>query len=160
VRDLAEGIRLILETVPYDDPIAAALRTDLLADLARRYDDEEGDATPIAAGEFDPPRGAFLVAWLDGEPAGCAGWRALDGGRAELKRMWVALHARRRGLAKALLAAVEDSARGAGRTRLVLETGTAQPEAMTLYEASGYTSIPNFGFHADSPLSRSYARDL
>jgi GNAT superfamily N-acetyltransferase len=151
---------VIVKCVPYEDPLAVALRADLLADLAARYDGD-GDGTPIAAGEFDPPRGAFLVAWLDGEPAGCVGWRSRrPDGEAELKRMWVALHARRRGVAKALLAAVEDSARAAGRTRMVLETGVAQPEAMALYAASGYALIPNFGHYADSPLSRSYARDL
>ncbi|HEY0486620.1 MAG TPA: GNAT family N-acetyltransferase [Mycobacteriales bacterium] len=150
---------MIVKQVPYDDPVAAALRADLLADLAARYGGE-GDGTPIAPGEFDPPGGAFLVAWLDGEPAGCAGWRSRADGVAELKRMWVALGARRRGVAKALLAAVEASAREAGRTRMVLETGTAQPEAMALYAAQGYAAIPNYGHYADSPQSRSYARDL
>jgi GNAT superfamily N-acetyltransferase len=157
---VAVAVTLVVKQVPYDDPVAAALRTDLLADLAARYDSDEGDSTPIAAGEFDPPHGAFLVAWLDGEPAGCAGWRAHGDGVAELKRMWVALSARRRGVAKALLAAVEESARAAGRTRIVLETGIEQPEAMTLYAASGYALVPNFGHYADSPLSRSYGRAL
>jgi GNAT superfamily N-acetyltransferase len=155
-----ERVPVKVEPVPYGDPVATALREDLLADLAARYGSEDGDSTPVAPGEFDPPRGAFLVAWLDGELAGCVGWRSRPDGEAELKRMWVALPARRRGVAKALLAAVEESARAAGRTRMVLQTGVAQPEAMALYEASGYAGIPNFGHYADSPLSRSYARDL
>jgi GNAT superfamily N-acetyltransferase len=150
---------ITVKAVPYDDPVAAALRADLLADLATRYGGD-GDSTPITPGEFDPPRGAFLVAWLDGRPAGCVGWRSRETGEAELKRMWVALDARRRGVASALLAAVEDMVRSAGKTRLVLETGTAQPEAMGLYAASGYTLVPNYGHHRASPLTRSYARDL
>jgi GNAT superfamily N-acetyltransferase len=151
---------ITVKVVPYDDPVADSLRADLLADLTVRYGGGEGDSTPITPGEFDPPRGAFLVAWLDGRPAGCVGWRSRGDGVAELKRMWVALDARRRGVAKALLVAVEDAIRSAGRTRIVLETGTAQPEAMGLYAASGYALIPNYGHYADSPLSRSYARDL
>jgi GNAT superfamily N-acetyltransferase len=151
---------ITVKLVPYDDPVAGALRADLMADLAARYGGDEGDSTPITPGEFDPPRGGFLVAWADGEPAGCVGWRSRGTDEAELKRMWVALGARRRGVAKALLTAVEDVVRSAGRTRVVLETGTAQPEAMALYAASGYVLIPNYGHYADSPLSRSYARDL
>jgi GNAT superfamily N-acetyltransferase len=150
---------ITVEAVPYDDPVAAVLRADLLADLTGRYGGD-GDSTPITPGEFDPPRGGFLLAWLDGRPAGCVGWRSRGDGVAELKRMWVALDARRRGVAKALLTAVEDAARSAGRNRIVLETGTAQPEAMGLYAASGYALVPNYGHYADSPLSRSYARDL
>jgi GNAT superfamily N-acetyltransferase len=153
------AVPVIVGTVPYADPVAVALRDDLLADLSRRYEGD-GDGTPIAPGEFDPPRGAFLVAWYDGRPAGCAGWRSRGEGDAELKRMWVALDARGRGVAKALLRAVEESARSAGRTRLILETGTGQPEAMGLYEASGYTPIPGFGHYRDSPQSRSYGRTL
>jgi GNAT superfamily N-acetyltransferase len=153
------ALAVIVKTVPYEDPVAAALRADLLVDLTRRYGGD-GDATPIAPGEFDAPTGAFLVAWYDGLPAGCAGWRSRGDGDAELKRMWVALGARGRGVAKALLAAVEDSARAAGRARVVLETGTAQPEAIGLYEAAGYTPIPGFGHYADLPTSRSYARAL
>jgi GNAT superfamily N-acetyltransferase len=153
-------VPVIVKQVAYDDPVAVTLRRDLLADLAARYDSDEGDSTPIAPGEFDPPRGAFLVAWLDGEPVGCVGWRSHGETEAELKRMWVATDVRRRGVAKALLSAVEDAARSAGRTRMVLETGTAQPEAIGLYAASGYALVPNFGHYAHSPLSRSYARTL
>jgi GNAT superfamily N-acetyltransferase len=150
---------ITVKTVPYDDPVAAALRGDLLVDLSARYGGD-GDATPITPGEFDPPRGAFLVAWLDGRPAGCVGWRTHGDDAAELKRMWVALHARRCGVARALLTAVEDAARSAGKTRIVLETGTAQPEAIGLYVASGYARIPDYGHYEGSPLTRSYARDL
>ena len=45
-------------------------------------------------------------------------------------------------------------------TAMVLETGAAQPEAIALYESAGYTPIPGFGYYADSPLNRCYARPL
>jgi hypothetical protein len=41
---------------------------------------------------------------------------------------------------------------------MVLETGLAQPEAIALYESSGYVPIPPFGHYQDAPLSRCYAR--
>jgi hypothetical protein len=43
---------------------------------------------------------------------------------------------------------------------MVLETGLAQPEAIALYESSGYAAIPDFGFYKDAPLSRCMARSL
>lgn len=167
---MGEFVRV--DPIAYDDPVAASLRADLLADLSRRYDGD-GDATPIAPGEFEPPNGAFLVAWLDDVPVGCVGWRrrtdlpddlpgtdGAAGPTAELKRMWVDEATRGRGIARALLAAVEESARSAGCGRVVLETGTAQPEAIGLYQASGYRPTPGFGHYRDEPDSRSFARAL
>ena len=145
----------------YGSRVATELATAALADLSERYGGE-GDSTPIQPGEFDPPEGAFLVAYVDHVPAGCAGFRTLaeDEMTAELKRMYVAPTFRGRGLAKALLVAVEDAARQAGRKRLWLETGTAQPEAISLYERSGYARIADFGHYKGYPDVRSFGRDL
>ena len=131
-----------------------------MADLARRYG--SGDDTPVEPGEFDPPRGGFLVAYLDGEPVGCVGWRGHgeDGGTAELKRMYVAPAARGRGVARGLLAAVEQDAAGHGRKRMILECGLRQPEAIALYQACGYHRIEDFGHYRDEPMVRSFARDI
>jgi GNAT superfamily N-acetyltransferase len=97
-----------------------------------------------------PPDGCFLVAYLDGVAVACAGWRN-HGPDAELKRMFVAPVARGRGLARAVLEVVEQTARAAGRRRVILETGDKQPEAIALYRSAGYTDIPNFGYYADEP---------
>jgi GNAT superfamily N-acetyltransferase len=141
---------------------ARTLVKEVLADLAVRYGNPTGDDTPVDPAQFDPPGGAFLVAWLDGAPAGCGGWRSLDGGDeiAEIKRMYVAPAARGRGVATALLRALEDSARRAGRKRMVLETGYRQPEAIALYGKAGYARIENFGYYRDEPGVRSFGRDL
>jgi len=56
--------------------------------------------------------------------------------------------------------ALEEQARTLGVTRLLLETGTAQPEALRLYTREGYTRIDNFGPYAGESLSVCYARDL
>ncbi|WP_241828073.1 GNAT family N-acetyltransferase [Actinopolymorpha singaporensis] len=81
-------------------------------------------------------------------------------GDAEVKRMYVAPEARGRGLARRMLAALERDAAAAGKTRMVLETGLGQPEAITLYLSAGYAPIPSFGLHRDSPGNRCYARSL
>jgi len=63
-------------------------------------------------------------------------------------------------VARALLAAVEDSARAAGRSRLILECGDKQPEAVALYKSCGYQPIEHFGFYREAPGVISLGRDL
>jgi GNAT superfamily N-acetyltransferase len=147
--------------VPFQAPVARTLIVAALADLGERYGGS-GDDTPIDPAQFDPPHGVFLVAWLDGSPVGCGGWRSFADTTdlAELKRMYVTPAARGRGVATALLRAIEESARQQGRKRVILETGERQPEAIALYEKAGYVWIENFGHYKDEPGVRSFGRDL
>jgi len=78
----------------------------------------------------------------------------------EIKRMYVAPSARRRGVGRALLAGLEEAARDLGWTVLRLETGLRQPEAIALYEESGYRRIPDFGHWAGDPLTVSFEKAL
>jgi GNAT superfamily N-acetyltransferase len=149
---------LVLRTVPYTAPDAQRLVAATLADLARRYGGN-GDATPVDPDQFSAPRGTFVVAYLDGVPVGCGGWRS-RGDDAEIKRMYTAPEARGRGVARAVLLALEDSARAAGRRRMILETGSRQPEAIGLYESRGYLKIPNFGYYKDEPGAVCYGLEL
>ncbi|MBC7630953.1 MAG: GNAT family N-acetyltransferase [Flavobacterium sp.] len=132
------------------------LTAEVQMEYARRYGGE-GDIAPIDTTEFDAPNGAFLMVYVDDTPAGMGGWRRhgdasspLD---AEIKRMYVRPAYQRRGLARALLDEIEESAARAGMTRLILETGSPQPEAVQMYRAAGYEDIPAFGFYASDPLS-------
>ncbi|MGW0228656.1 GNAT family N-acetyltransferase [Actinopolymorpha singaporensis] len=152
-----------LRTVGFDHPDAQTLTEQVQQEYVVRYGGI--DRSPIDPREFDPPTGLFLVGYLDGRPVGCAGWRTppytlLWPGDAEVKRMYVAPEARGRGLARRMLAALERDAAAAGKTRMVLETGLGQPEAITLYLSAGYAPIPSFGLHRDSPGNRCYARSL
>lgn len=150
-----------MKPVPFDDPVAVGLVAAVLADLSERYGGS-GDDTPTSAADFVPPAGDFLVAWLGDEPVGCGGWRARSdlAMTAEIKRMYTVPSHRGRGVAMAVLRAVEESARSAGMRRVVLETGDRQPEAIALYERRGYARIPNFGYYRDAPGCRSYGCDL
>ncbi|GAA2514138.1 GNAT family N-acetyltransferase [Pilimelia columellifera] len=145
----------------YTDPDAQLLIRATLRDLGERYN-SSGDETPVDPTEFDPPHGAFLVGYFGADPVSCAGWRSHgdNGLVAELKRMYTAPQARRKGLARRMLAAVEDSAREHGRRRLILETGSKQPESIAMYQACGYAAIDNFGFYKEYPGVRSFGRDL
>jgi GNAT superfamily N-acetyltransferase len=151
----------VITQVRYGAPIARTLTAAALADLTARYGGE-GDGAPIEAMEFDPPEGCFLVATVDGQPAGCGGWRSLasDVSVAEIKRMYVVPEFRGRGVARAILAMLEETARAAGKKRMALETGTAQPEAIALYERCGYERITDFGYYKDYDDVRSFGRTL
>ncbi|UCM88563.1 GNAT family N-acetyltransferase [Streptomyces marincola] len=154
--------------VRFDHPDAVKLNDLVQAEYVERYGD--GDVTPLDATMFDPPRGIYLLAYDDaGRPVATGGWRAreaADGyadGDAEIKRMFVVREARGRGLARRILARLEESAREAGRARVVLETGTMQPEAIGLYESSGYLLLDEaekFGAYRDSPTSRCFVKAL
>lgn len=142
----------------FSDPDVQKLVSEAMAELALRYGGS-GDDTPITLTDFDPPAGRFFVATAGDDLVGCAGWRA-HGPDAELKRMFTAPSARGRGVARRLLAAIEESARADGRERVILETGDKQPEAIALYISCGYQRIADFGYYKDSEGVLSYAREL
>lgn len=147
-----------IEVSRLDAPEVKALIELIQGEYVVRYGGP--DDAPIDAEEFAPPRGLFLLARLDGGPVGCGGWRSIGGGQAEIKRMFTVAAVRGRGFARALLAEVERTAAAAGIRELVLETGTAQPEAMALYASSGYELIEGFGHYAGAPLSRAFGKHL
>ena len=85
----------------------------------------------------------------------------LSGKRAaEIKRMYVAPSARRRGLGNAVLAHLEETARDTGADVMVLETGTEQPAAIRMYLEAGYELTENWGHYAWSPKSRCFGKRL
>lgn len=139
--------------------MAQALCEELQAEYTSRYGD--GDQTLLREGDFDPPNGDFIVAFdSGGEPLGCGGWRAHEDGEAEMKRVYVREGARRRGLARLIVARIEDSAAEAGRKRLVLETGPRQPEAIAMYRALGYRPVTPFGYYAGADGSLHLGKEL
>jgi GNAT superfamily N-acetyltransferase len=118
------------------------------------------DVTELAVAEFAPPQGIFVIGRDDGQPVACGGVRLVEPDLGELKRMYVVPAARRRGIARALLARLEHEAGQLGATRLRLETGLHQPEAIALYASAGYVDAEPFGHYAGAPLARHLAKDL
>ncbi|MFE0537284.1 GNAT family N-acetyltransferase [Streptomyces nigra] len=156
-----------IRPVPFDHPDAVKLNDQVQAEYSVRYGDG-GDATPLAAADFAPPRGLYLIAYdALGVPVASGGWRSQgengegnQDGDAELKRMYVVEDMRGRGIARRVLAALEEDARAAGRRRMVLETGAKQPEAVALYTSSGYEPCEKFGYYRFHELSLCYAKAL
>ena len=153
-----------IQRVGYGHPDAMRLIDEVQAEYVVRYGGP--DETPLDPLMFEPPAGSFFVGYAEGEPVATGAWRrsgvaALGTSEtAEIKRMYVALSARGRGLARLMLAHLEASAGEHGFEAVVLETGLRQPEAMALYETSGYVPVPPFGYYKDAPLSRCYGRRL
>lgn len=155
----------VLGSVSYDHPDVQLLVGQVQAEYVRRYG--ASDATVLSADQFRHPHGVFLLGRLGGAPVAMGGWRTraaedtgLRDGDAELKRMHVVPAAQRRGLARAVLTELERTATVVGRTRMVLETGTEQPEAIALYTSSGYGPVPKFGLYRHEESSRCYAKGL
>jgi GNAT superfamily N-acetyltransferase len=152
---------LRIDAVSYDHPDAARLIEEVQQAYVVRYGGR--DDSPVDPAEFAPPGGLFLVGYLGGIGVVCGGWRARGpdvGTDAEIKRMYVTPVARGRGLARRILTELERTARAAGYHRVILETGSKQPEAVGLYRSSGYTEIPAFGYYAGSPHSMHFAKVL
>lgn len=139
-----------------DDPEVTALIDEVQAEYVVRYGGP--DATPIDPADFEPPGGVFLLGRLDGTAVACGGWRTHDATTAEIKRIFVTAGTRRRGLAGRILTELERTAAAAGMVRMILETGTAQPEALRLYEGRGYRPVPGFGYYKDAPLAVTLGR--
>ena len=163
VRPSPEGT-FELERVGFAHPDVTLLVAEVQDFYAARYGGP--DETPLDPAMFEPPTGSFYVGRLDGVPVATGAWRRTEVGTfpglrtVEVKRMYVAPRAQRRGLARRILAHLERSAAEAGARAVVLETGTLQPEAIALYTSSGYEPVPGFGFYKDAPLSRCFGKRL
>jgi len=134
--------------VPVDDPRAIALRGTLDEELDLRYRPATAEDPALTAARAEALRihpddvlATFLAVDDDGTPLGHVMLRRL-GADLELKRLIVPAVARRRGVGRALTTAVVERARTEGASRLILQTGKAQPESIALYTAAGFTPIP------------------
>jgi GNAT superfamily N-acetyltransferase len=145
------AVELHFRRVSAHDGDAAELLAAMVAEMRELYWDV-GDGLDLnspdmpAAGpeELGPPGGAFVVGYRDGEAVCGGGIKRLPDGACEIKRMYVVPSARRQGVARALLRALEDVARESGYDVVRLDTGARQPHAQGLYLAEGYREIDNF----------------
>lgn len=160
----AEAQILEIVRVDYGHPDAMRLIDEVQAEYVIRYGGP--DETPLDPLMFVPPAGSFFVGYLAGEAVATGAWRRSDVSAlgtdrtAEIKRMYVSPRAQRAGHARRMLAHLEDSARETGFEAMILETGSKQPEAISLYASAGYEPVPAFGHYRDSPINRCFGRRL
>ncbi|MEO8688529.1 MAG: GNAT family N-acetyltransferase [Solirubrobacteraceae bacterium] len=129
--------------------------TDLLGALYDEYDAAAGrilrGGPSAEPSDFTPPRGTFLLAYEHDQAVACGGLKTLGPGVAEVKRMYVVPRARRRGVGRALLIALEDHARSMRFASVRLD---CERHNWPLYRAAGYVEI---GDYNDNPFADHWA---
>jgi GNAT superfamily N-acetyltransferase len=128
---------------------------DLLAEVRAELNDvyetfSRLDNPPLAPNEMRTPTGAYVVGYEDGVPVAGGGVRRLRMGVAEIKRMYVRPEARSRGIAAALLEALESEAAALGYEAVRLDTGPKQVHALRLYRGAGYADVEPYN---DNPFA-------
>jgi ribosomal protein S18 acetylase RimI-like enzyme len=105
-------------------------------------------------GNYSAPRGSLLMAWVDGELAGCCALRPFDEAdlpnSAEMKRLYVRPAFRRFGLGRLLSEATLDAARQIGYSHVLLDTLDDMEAARALYEDLGFVEVPPY-YHNPIP---------
>ena len=103
------------------------------------------DVSPrLTPEDVEPPSGRWLVAYRGTQPVGTAALKRLDHHTGEVKRVYVIPAARGAGVARALLARLEEIARTIGYTQLRMDTGPRQPESVALFTSLGYAPIADY----------------
>lgn len=137
---------LVIDDEPITSSGALSVYHAALDELTRRYGGSD-EGAHLRVEELAPPRGAFLVARVSGDPVGGVGVRPIgevEWHYGEVKRLWVRPDQRRHGVGAKLMARLEDRARSLGYRQLFLETGYAQPEALQLYQSSAWQPVEEF----------------
>ncbi len=101
-----------------------------------------------------------IVAYDDEETVGCGAIREFATDIMEVKRMYVLPNRRGKGIASAILKALELWAAELGYSKCILETGKKQPEAIALYKKSSYKIIPSYGKYVNMENSICFEKIL
>ena len=158
---------------PVDIAIAAdPALVDAARALFREYAEQLGvdldfqgfeDELAALPGDYDEPRGTLLLAWVDGELAGCCALRPADdvdyANAAEMKRLFVRRAFRGFGLGRQLAEAVLASALQRGYDSVLLDTLDDMESARALYQDLGFEEIPPY-YHNPLPGAHYLKVDL
>lgn len=135
-------------------PLFAALDQDLQA----RY--PSLDLSFVQLSHFDPAADIALIAKQGNQDVGCVVLKPYAEHIAEIKRLFIAPAARRRGIAQQLLSQLEIIAQARSYTQIILETGDQQAEAVELYLRLGYQQTPAYPPYCDNSFSLCFAKNL
>jgi putative acetyltransferase len=141
---------IVMKRTSSADPDFQKLIRELDRDLAARYGEMQ-----LFFDQFNSVEDIsnVIVAFEDGEAIGCGAFKRYDLDTCEIKRMFVLKEARGRKIGSNILSALEFWAKETGFERCILETGKNQPEAIRVYERSGYSVMPNYDQYQGVDLS-------
>ena len=137
------------ESPRQDDVIALIRQSDAL--MQALYPADSNHLVDIDS--LARPAVHLFVARQEGRALGCGAFVLGADGEAEMKRVFVDAAARSKGVARAIMEALEREAAQRGVTLMQLETGARQPEAIALYRKFGYAERGPFGAYQSDPLS-------
>ncbi len=150
------------------DPEALAIVHELFLEYASslgvnlEFQDFENELATLP-GDYAEPRGALLLALVDGAVAGCCALRPLDTSdypnAAEMKRLYVRKAFRGFGLGQELAEGMLDAARRAGYACVLLDTLDEMESARALYASLGFEEIPPY-YHNPLPGSHYLKVDI
>lgn len=140
-----------------DDPDFQALVKELDKDLAIR--DGEDHAFFVQFNKINAIKHAVL-AYENEKAVGCGAIKEYDADTMEVKRMFVPLEKRGKGIASGVLKELERWAKELGYKTCILETGQKQPEAIALYQKNNYGIIKNYGQYAEVESSVCFEKQL
>ncbi len=138
---------ITVDHVPGASSDARACLDAYAADLDARFPEGFDPSDLVRPWEVSGDAGAFFVAYEEGRPVGCGALRRLGPGVGEIRHVWVRPDARRLGLARRLLGALEGEALRRDWTVVRLDTHAVLTEAQAMYRASGYVEIPAYVDH-------------
>jgi GNAT superfamily N-acetyltransferase len=98
-------------------------------------------------GDYAPPSGRLLLAWMDRQPVGCVALRRIEDGLCEMKRLYLKPSMRRDGAGRRLALTLIQEARALGYRRMRLDTLPIMKAAVNLYRSLGFQSIPPYRDH-------------
>ncbi|MBC8058422.1 MAG: GNAT family N-acetyltransferase [Rhizobiales bacterium] len=139
---------------------ALSLLREAAIEARALYPELRTEGAPWPGNPPSPPGGTYVIAYELEVPVGCGALRPIDTATVEVRRMYVLKGARRSGVARRILAALEASAAQMGYQVMRLETGDRQNPAMALYESFGFERIASFGEYANDPTSVCYEKHV
>ncbi|MBP7173493.1 MAG: GNAT family N-acetyltransferase [Cloacibacterium sp.] len=101
-----------------------------------------------------------IVAYENDIAVGCGAIKNFDENTMEIKRMFVAVDKRGKGIASLVLEELEKWTKELNFSKCILETGVKQPEAIHLYKKNGYKTIPNYGQYAHVKSSICFEKEM